>query len=171
MKRYWWHCTSEYHGERWTAVRRCPRHRSQSEPDTPRLCVSPTVAECFAAVLFKKCKPVYCYQTEKKCSGITPRNVWDSVVTREAWLIPPVSMVLSKTIASVDVQAAQEFVRLYHTTTRRGSTLHVRVAQLMCAANVVGCEWIRERAKRCMAICNIQDAEQYLFELCELDPL
>jgi hydroxymethylglutaryl-CoA reductase len=37
---------------------------------------------------------------------------------------------------------------------------------LMCAANVVGGDRIRERAKRCLAICGIRDAEEYLFELC-----
>lgn len=166
-KRYWWHCTSDYHGESWTAVRRPPKHRSVREPDTPRLCVAPTIAECFSAVLFNENKPVYCYRTAKKCRGVSPKNVWDSVVTREAWLIPPVQMVLARTIPTVDAQSAQEFVRLYHRLTRRNSSLRIRVAQLMCAASVLGESAIRDRAKRCMKILGIDDAEKYLFELCE----
>lgn len=165
-KRYWWHCTSNYYGELWTAERRCPRHRADGEPDTPRLCVCPTIAECFAAVLFSRSRPVYCYRSEKRCHGVSPKNVWDSAITREAWLIPPVNMVLAKTIASIDVQAAQEFVRLYHESTGKNSTIKVRIAQLMCAANVIGDDRIRERAQRCLAICRINNAEQYLFELC-----
>lgn len=169
MRRYWWHCTAEYHGATWIAERRCPKNCSRWEPKTPRLCVAPTIAECFAAVLFPVDRSVYCYRSEKKYNGVTPKGVWDAVITREAWLIPPVRMLLVRTVAAPDVVRSQEFVRMYHTLTRKTSSLRVRVSQLMCAAVALESSVIQARACRLLQLCGIEDAEQYLFNLCDLD--
>lgn len=163
-KTHWWHCTSDYHGESFVATRRQPKHKSDREPVTPRLCVAPSIAECFAAVLFADSKPVYCYRTEVPRRAVAPRDVWDQVVTRERWLIPPVVMTLRKTIASLDVAEAQSAIRMYHQYTRQKSSLHVRVAQLAIASRVLGPDCIRDRAKRCCQIIGIDDPEDYLLE-------
>jgi hypothetical protein len=162
MKRYWWHCTSTYHGEVFRAARRIPAHASDAEPAVPRLCVSPSIAECFAAVLFKQDKAVYCYRTESPRRAVMPRNVWDQAITRERWLIPPVKLRLCRTIASVDVNRAQELIHWYHRLTRRNSSLEVRISQLAIASQVIGPDTLRARARRCCNLVNIADPEEYL---------
>lgn len=164
LKRHWWHCTSDYHGESFVAIRRQPKHKSEREPTTPRLCVSPTIAECFSAVLFADGKPVYCYRTESPRKAVAPKDVWDQVITRERWLIPPVAMVLVKTIPTIDVERSQAAIRMYHKCTRKNSSLNVRVAQLAIAAEILGTDWVKERARRCCSIVGIVDPEDFLLD-------
>lgn len=167
MKRYLWHCTTDYHGIEWFAERRSPRNLSSGEPPTPRLCVAPTIAQCFAAVLFAQGKPVYCYRTDKPRRGIAPRNVWDSVITGERWLIPPIRLTLQKVISAEEAEAAQQFVWLFHNCTKRNSSVRIRVAQLACASRVLGGPSTKARAQKCLKICGIEDPEAYLFNLTE----
>lgn len=161
-RRHWYHCSSEFLGESFTAERRPPRHMAQREPPTPRLCVAPSVAECFAAVLFGDCKPVYAYRTESPRRAVAPRGVWDECVTRERWLIPPVRMILERVIEADEVARAQTAVRLYHEATRKNSSLNVRVAQLAIASEVLGSERERRRARHCCDVVGIEDGESYL---------
>lgn len=161
-RRHWYHCSSTFLGDAFEAKRRPPLHFDRREPPTPRLCVAPSIAECFAAVLFSVGKPVYVYRTEKQRRAVTPRAVWDAVVTREGWLIPPVRMILDRVIAADDVDKAQTAVRLYHLENRRRSSLKTRVSQFAIAAELFGSEWLRRRARRCCEIVGIQDAEGFL---------
>lgn len=163
-RRHWFHCSSKFLGETFAAERRPPMHMAQREPSTPRLCVAPSIAECFAAVLFGDAKPVYCYRTEKPRRAVTPRGVWDECVTSERWLIPPVLMVLDRVIDGDDVARAQTAVRLYHECTRKNSSLNVRVAQLAVAAEVLGSERERRWARFCCDVVGIKDGESYLLE-------
>ncbi len=163
MKRqHWFHCTSTNKGPSFVADLRAPLHMSVKEPATPRLCVAPTISECFAAVLFDARKPVYCYRTETPRRAVAPRDVWDEAVTRERWLIPPVKMILDRVIAIEEASRAQGLIREYHRITRSNSRLWTRVAQFAIAAEVIGTEREKKRARRCCDICKIGDAELFL---------
>jgi hypothetical protein len=89
VRRHWWHCAETFHGMAWTARRVVPLCPPE-EPRTPRLCVASSVARCFAARLFVT--DVYAYRTAKPRSALPPRGVWDSRVTQERWIVPPVEM-------------------------------------------------------------------------------
>jgi len=103
---HWWHCSDRFNGDSFNALRITPS-RSVDEPLTPRLCVSPTVCECFSARLFREGFPVYCYRTEKPCRTVAPKRVWDSIITRERWLIHPCQMILARTIEAHEAYQAQ----------------------------------------------------------------
>lgn len=88
----WLHCSEIDHGPVFSAVRRRPFVGSL-EPGTPRLCVASSVARCFAARFFYPGRPVYVYASkERRAVNPGARLVWDIAVTRERWLIPPVSL-------------------------------------------------------------------------------
>ena len=89
--------------------------------------------------------------------------MWDQVVTREHWLIPPVRMVLVDTIPPDKAESAQCAIRLYHAETRRNADLWLRVAQYAVAFDVLGGS-DRERAvvQRFRAVANIDDPEQFI---------
>lgn len=166
-RKHWFHCSSKYHGESFVADRRTPAHMSSNETRVPRLCVAPPIVECFAAVLFNTRKPVFCYRTEAIRRSVAPRGVWDSVVTGERWLIPPVKMILFRTISAEEVRRAQEAVTLFHKTTRRNSSLKIRVAQLAIAAEVLGDTREKRKAKRICKVVSIDDPEWFV--LCEME--
>lgn len=122
MNRYrrWYHCTQDDHGPTWVPERRRPRIIGTNEPPTPRLCVAPTIACCFVASLFlRRGQPVYVYQPEKPRRGINPgrKLVHDVWITREHWLIPPVTMVRTQVIPS---PAAELYTERFRQLTRRG---------------------------------------------------
>lgn len=164
-KRTWFHCSASYLGDSFAVLRRTPRHMATGEPPTPRLCVAPSIACCFASVLFRTGSPVYSYRTRKPSRGIAPRGVWDAVITGERWLIPPTTLVLHRVIPIEDVEKAQFAVRWYHSS-GRSSSLRVRVAQLAIAATVLGSTSDRRRSQRFCDIVGIKgDPESYLLSL------
>lgn len=91
-KRHWYHCTDRFMGERWTAERIAPRMHGADEPDTPRLCVCPTVGGCLTARLMGG--DVFVYRTAKPRRANRPRSVHDAPITGERWLVPPVALEL-----------------------------------------------------------------------------
>lgn len=101
-KKYWLHCSHDYHGLRWSAKRTPPTLMSKAEPKTPRLCVAESLAQCFCARLFVR--TVYVYRTERPRSGVKPVDVWDSWLTQERWLVPPVEMRLVGAVPTAVVQ-------------------------------------------------------------------
>lgn len=89
--RHWYHVSRIDHGEVFTAKR---RHSHQScipskEPDTPRLCVAPSITDCLLAVVIEG--PGYVYKSPKR-RGIPAQSVWDKDLTQEHWLVPPVTL-------------------------------------------------------------------------------
>lgn len=118
-RRHFYHCTDQNRGDTWTAARVPPIFIGDSEPDTPRLCVCRTVAGCFAARLFAK-TDVYVYKTAIKRSGIKPVRVFDSLITGERWIIPPVEMVFVRKIPAELVADMTEDARAYVMQHRRG---------------------------------------------------
>jgi len=65
-RRHWYHCTDRRGEQAWTAERRPPISRGYGEPDTPRLCVAPTLAQALAAAWWSGVRPVNVYLTEPR---------------------------------------------------------------------------------------------------------
>lgn len=130
-KRIWYHCSEQDHGSRLIVARRVPRVAASSEPSTPRLCVGPSIASCFAARLFVG--KVYVYATETKRSAIRPTRVWDQLITGECWLIPPARLVKVQEIDQGMVAEIFAAVRLYHGCTRKRADFRTRIAQFAIA--------------------------------------
>lgn len=143
-RRHWLHCTQDDHGPRFTARRIVPpRYHEVNEPPVPRLCVCPTLAGCFSAQFFMRRGPVYVYRTTKETSGIFPgkKRVWDCIITREHWLVPPVEMVK---IDAIPYEGKVEEIAwpryLYYKLTGPDSKFRIRVAEYALAAEVLGRE-------------------------------
>jgi hypothetical protein len=178
--RHWYHCTADDHGPRFVADRRWPKdtNRDAREPLTPRLCVGPSVPACLAAVLFVAFRrPVFVYRTEAPRRANRPVGVWDEVVTRERWIVPPAPMVLVDVVDEDAVEAAQAAVWYYHHRSKQNSDLRVRVAQLALAVEAVGryhphlvTPGDRRHAAKCLGALGMPaDAEEWLFERAERD--
>ena len=136
--RIWYHCSGTDHGERMVAARRPPILRTEKEPLTPRVCVAPTIAACFAAVLFRTHRPVYVYRTESPRRAVMPVGVWDQFLTRERWLVPPVTLVRDRIIQPDQVAACQSLIGEFHKYTGTNSDIVLRFAQFAIAVDVLG---------------------------------
>lgn len=141
IKRIWFHCTEIDHGDVLTIERRPPKHRLPAEPDTPRLCVCPSVPECFGARLFNPLKTVHVYATRKPQNGIKPIGIWDQGLTREHWLIPPTQLRKVAQIESDQVKQITLGIWLYHTETQKGGSADIRVAAILRAFQILGHEF------------------------------
>lgn len=136
--RFWFHCSSLDHGQRFVAFRKTPRHPAASEPPVPRLCVCSTVAACFASVLFPCGRPVHVYRTTRPRRSVAPRGVWDQAITGERWLIPPVELVKVETLPVDLVREAVLEISLYHDVTRKPSSRSLRIAEYARVIEVLG---------------------------------
>lgn len=61
------------------------------EPDTPRICVAPTVAHCLSSIYVDDRRHIY--RTKRKEKAVYPYNVIDSCVTKEKWLLKPTKFI------------------------------------------------------------------------------
>lgn len=163
MKRqHWFHCSRWDHGETFVARKRVPHTTAEKESPVPRLCVAPTVAACFSSMLFIG-GPVSVYRTSKPCRGVMPRGVWDQVVTRERWLIPPVEMIRVRIIDAATVAKAQQDIVTFHRMANSRSDLWLRVAQYAIAADVFGADEPEQRhIRRAVRITKIGDPQDYI---------
>ena len=134
--RWLYHVTDDYHGSVMEVIRRHPEYMAEEEPEVPRLCVSPTVAGCFAAGFFRDVD-CHVYRTCKKRKGISPRGVWDSFITEERWLIPPDYLEHVGVVEAMDVYLIQELFRRYHEVTGNRCNPRLRLAQLIHAWDIV----------------------------------
>lgn len=140
-KRYWYHCTADYHGERYSFERRPPVHRSENEPITPRICVAPSVIQCFTAVMFPRGTTVNVYRTcERRKAYFAQREIWDAVITDEHWLWPPVAFELVGKVPSVLSEEIQNWSRMY-LRVHRASSFKQKMRVLITAARVLGTMW------------------------------
>jgi hypothetical protein len=164
---YWYHCSNVFHGQSWTAKRKAPDLHANGEAVTPRLCVCPTVAECFSARLFTG-GDVFVYRTAKPHRTIKPRTVWDHLITGERWLVPPVEMVFVSAIPADTVDRVQVASVLYHQTTWRNCDYKLRIAQLLLAVEHLPREFTskqcRRFAKSLGRLFAIGDPEAYLLD-------
>lgn len=125
-RRHFYHCTGQARGMAWTAAKITPPFKGESEPDTPRLCVSRTIAGCFAARLFSE-SDVYVYKTAKKRSGVKPVGVPDALLTGERWIIPPAALVLDSVIPGPVVAEIQKKARAHVIKHREGLGPHKKM--------------------------------------------
>jgi hypothetical protein len=169
--RFWFHCSNDDNGERWSLRPRrpSPLRYGVAEPLTPRLCVAPTIASCFAATLFDMDKPVYVYRTATTRRGVKPVKVWDQPITGERWIVDRVEMVRIETISAALADQVNDPIRFYHMRQpNKGTGVKLRVAQLAHAINVLGDkrssrlekQWLAKWLKRL----GIVDAEEYIIE-------
>ncbi len=89
---FFYHITDENWGKKKKLVPRDNDHpnvcnRCEEEPNTPRICVCPTVAKCLSAVELSG--NVRIYRTYRPCRAHYPRRVSDSRITKERWLFRP----------------------------------------------------------------------------------
>lgn len=108
--RHWIHIADQYHGDRWTAERMTPRNIGTNEPKTPRLYVASSITRCLAARYFAR--DAFVYRTTRERSAINPgRRVWDQLITREHWIVPPVEMEMVGVIPHGIIQEIFDFAR------------------------------------------------------------
>ena len=91
-RRFWYFCTSQFKGERWTSKLIVPPFKGTNEPDTPRLCVARYPSGCLAARLFRY--DVCVYRTIRPVCAIKPVGVHDAVITGERWIVHPTELEL-----------------------------------------------------------------------------
>lgn len=89
MKLY--HLSDKYLGKRPTLVPRVPVNRDSTEPDTPRICVAPTLVGCYKSLIALMdlanrfpAMHVYCAESDK---SVPAKKVYDARVTQERWLL------------------------------------------------------------------------------------
>lgn len=73
------------------------QHRADTEPETPRICVAPTIGGCLLAIYtcLSAINPkINIYRTYNKVKAENPNNVKDSTITGEKWLIKPTKFIL-----------------------------------------------------------------------------
>lgn len=122
-----YHCSLNDHGPELRAQRAVPMYSADDEPDTPRLCVCPSIPQCFTARLFFG-GPVFVYSIIAK--GVAPRNVWDSFITGERWILPGVILKKEFEIPQVRVDAVLETVANWHLREKREADIRTRAATL-----------------------------------------
>lgn len=92
---HFWHVTEKEWG---SSVLLYPRHshdcerRPGEEPNTPRICVCPTVAQCLAAIPVGE-YPLNVYRTARKQRALYPHRICDSYITQERWLDKPTTFI------------------------------------------------------------------------------
>jgi len=141
--------------------RRAPSLIGEKEPRTPRLCVAPTVAACFAARLFEKSAPVRVYAGE--FSAIKPCSVWDAKITGERWAIPPHKLTHVHTVPADIVLRTTAAHTLYHGVTKRPSDARLRVCQYAIAVQYLGGTAFEEQfVADWLKYLRIDDPEEYV---------
>jgi len=118
--RHWWHCTEVNHGPSFTSKLLTPPNKGHIEPTTPRLCVGPSVAACFAARFFWH--HTYCYRTAQPCRAVKPKGTWDAIITGERWIVHPVRLELVTTVPVEKVREIMASTREYLLSRRKGVT-------------------------------------------------
>jgi hypothetical protein len=142
VKKNWYHITDVHRGPEFTASRRPPILRTESEPLTPRICVCPDLPGCFSAVLFHP-KPVYVY---RYCGGTNPPlGVWDHQITGERWVVVPSRLVFETEVDWRVVRDIYAATLLRIQNLKKLTTWKVRLAQYCVAAKFLKMEsrWTR----------------------------
>lgn len=154
-RRHWYHCT-QYHKEpEWCAIRRPPLIRASTEPLTPRLCVSDTVARALSACWWTR--DVGVYVTEERRT-VPPSGVGDQVLTGERWIIPPVRLSLVGMIPIAAIEMAQDGLEPWQTDDRdtvwwRRSEKLRRMVQVVCEHLPQAHEaWVGKFADSCVGL-------------------
>lgn len=88
-ERTWYHISRKDFGPEVKFLPRTPITACQGEPDTPRICVSPSLAGCLVAgvIGFICDKHIYIYATH--AHAVPAYEVFDADVTEEHWILKP----------------------------------------------------------------------------------
>lgn len=127
MKINYYHCSTINHGQILVIKKQCPRLKADKETHTPRLCVAPTIAACFAARIFNH-GPVYVYKTIKPVNAVKPINVWDQCITKERWLIEG-TLNLYTIISNHICEEAYTSLKILYQIKKMRSSLRIRACQ------------------------------------------
>jgi len=100
-ERTWYHISTTDFGPEVKFLPREPTSSCQGEPDTPRICVSPSLAGCLVAgvVGFSFPNTIYVYTTH--APAVPATGVFDAEVTEEHWILQPA---IFKKVGQLDVQ-------------------------------------------------------------------
>lgn len=74
---YWYHVSGRNHGKKVTLIpKSVDYHTGNGEPNYPRVCVAPSVAECLAAIRhgINGCLSLHVYRTEIKVKAYYPKQ-------------------------------------------------------------------------------------------------
>ena len=136
-KRRYYHVSVFDHGDVLNVRRVSPLDPDHREPGTPRLCVAPSVPQCLCARMMRPGRPAYVYRSEPR-KGITPKGVWDSLITEERWIAPPDKLEKVDTICGEDMSLMFGILEEWHLQTGSAASVHLRIATLAHAWNVFG---------------------------------
>jgi len=89
---FYYHVTRENMGSKIVLSPRAIRCCDTREPDLDRICVSPTISGCFAAISIGSGE-YNVYRTKDRVLAHIPKRVADVSVTREKWLLEPTEFV------------------------------------------------------------------------------
>lgn len=91
-----YHISQDYLGRKPVFRPRVPINRAPAESETPRICVAPSVSQCYLAIgmeklsdfiLFRSTFHVYCVETDTHVKA--DKTVADREQTGERWLLEP----------------------------------------------------------------------------------
>jgi hypothetical protein len=163
-----YHLTQEDFGPSLKVDRRAPKWAGKElrEPVTPRLCTAPSAAQCLIARLFYMNKPVYIYKTLKPVKGVTPRDVWDSMLTDERWILPGQELVFHSRIPAKVVNDIQWWPCLYFGL-QKSSDVKMRLAQLKVVRDVRP-DFLDKRCEKLVRVCDehfyVGDPYEYIIK-------
>lgn len=107
-RRYWYHLSSKLNRrgkfvlKPWGDERAINRDFA-NEPNTKRICVSPTIPQCLTA-LPQSSVDLDIYRTLNKVKAEKPIGVFDAKITQEGWLTRPIMFVYIGTIKLNDIE-------------------------------------------------------------------
>lgn len=163
-----YHLTQEDFGPSLKVVRRAPKWAGKElrEPATPRLCAAPSVAQCLIARLFYMNKPVYIYKTLKPVKGVTPKDVWDSLLTDERWILPGQELGFHSRIPAKVVNDIQWWPCLYFGL-QKPANVKMRLAQLKVVRDVRA-DFLDKRCEKIIRVCDehfeVGDPYEYIIK-------
>lgn len=83
-------------------------NRSWNEPDTPRICVAPSIVQCITAVPYYPCTKFTIYRTKNKVKAKPAVNVFDANITKEGWIHKPTIFVKIGELDFEDVEKGEK---------------------------------------------------------------
>jgi hypothetical protein len=104
-KRYWYHVSTTLKDK---YINMVPWddgfNRSSSESTGKRICVSPSIEQCIAAIPYILSQYCNIYRTRKPIVASEPKGIFDSKVTHEGWLHEPTDFVKIGMLKFSDVE-------------------------------------------------------------------